>query len=377
MARPLLKEGQTLTRSQYFIRLIFPPNITPYPRVTCMRSKKKLAVIILILLLAGAVAAWFFLRSKPATNTLTLYGNIDIRQVQLAFHDAGRIQTLLVQEGDAVHPGQLLAILDPARFQDALLRAQATRAAQQETLNKLLAGTRPEEIAQARARLQAAQAVVANARITAQRQTALAAQRYVSQQSADNASRALKSALAELQVAQEGLALALRGPRQEDIAAARQKLRADGAALALAQRELDDTKLYAPASGVIQDRILEPGDMTSAATPAFSLALDNPVWVRAYLPEPELGKVRLGMSARIYSDSFPHQSFAGWVGFISPTAEFTPKAVETTELRTQLVYRVRIYACNPQHQLRLGMPVTVQIPLQDNVPKERGAAVCQ
>ena len=342
-----------------------------------MRSKKKLAVIILILLLAAAVAAWFFLRSKPATNTLTLYGNIDIRQVQLAFHDAGRIQTLLVQEGDAVHPGQLLATLDPARFQDALLRAQATQAAQQQALNKLLAGTRPEEIAQARARLQAAQAVVANARITAQRQTALAAQRYVSQQSADNASRALKSALAELQVAQAGLALALRGPRQEDIAAARQELRADGAALALAQRELDDTKLYAPASGVIQDRILEPGDMTSAATPAFSLALDNPVWVRAYLPEPELGKVRLGMSARIYSDSFPHHSFAGWVGFISPTAEFTPKAVETTELRTQLVYRVRIYACNPQHQLRLGMPVTVQIPLQDNAPKERGAAVCQ
>jgi HlyD family secretion protein len=136
--------------------------------------------------------------------------------------------------------------------------------------------------------------------------------------------------------------------------------------LATAKKDLADTQLYAPASGVIQDRLLEPGDMATPQTPVFTLALDDPVWVRAYLPEPLLGKAALGMKAWITTDGFPGKRFKGWVGFISPVAEFTPKSVETTQLRSQLVYRVRIFACNPDHRLRLGMPATVTIPLVDN-----------
>ncbi|MGC8503661.1 MAG: efflux RND transporter periplasmic adaptor subunit [Acidithiobacillus sp.] len=339
-------------------------------------SKKKRAAAAVLVLAIGAGAAYWFTRPHAPSNVVTIYGNIDIRQVQAAFDDNGRILDLKVQEGDRVKKGQLLAELDPVRFQDAVAKDQGQVAAQEQVLARLLAGSRPEEIAEARAEAAAAQATLANAEITWQRQQSLAAEQYVPKQSLDNAAAALKTARANLDHAQQALILAIKGPRKEDIAAARHQLQADQAALSLAQRELVDSKLYAPEEGVVQDRILEPGDMVNPQTPVFTLALDNPVWVRAYLPEKALGQVRLGMKAWIESDSFPGKRFPGWVGFISPTAEFTPKTVETTELRTELSYRVRVYACNPEHRLRLGMPVTVEIPLRDNMPQSLPAHPC-
>ncbi|MCR2829639.1 efflux RND transporter periplasmic adaptor subunit [Acidithiobacillus ferrooxidans] len=338
--------------------------------------KKRALALVVVLIVAGAVAYYFLSRHHAPEKTVTIYGNIDIRQVQAAFDDNGRLLNLRVQEGDRVKKGQLLADLDPVRFQDAVDKDAAGMAAQEQVLARLLAGSRPEEIAEARAETAAAQATLSNAEITWQRQQALAARQYVPKQSLDNAAAALKTARANLDHAQQALTLAIKGPRKEDIAAARQQLQADKAGLSLARRELTDTRLYAPEDGVVQDRILEPGDMVSPQTPVFTLALDNPVWVRAYLPEKALGQVRLGMKATISSDSFPGKSFPGWVGFISPTAEFTPKTVQTTELRTELVYRVRVYACNPQHRLRLGMPVTVHIPLTDNQPQKLSAHPC-
>lgn len=340
-----------------------------------IQKKKLIIVAVVALAIAGAVAYWQTRPTAPS-NQVTVYGNVDIRQVQAAFDDNGRLLDLLVQEGDRVKKGQLLAEIDPVRFQDAVDKASAAVAAQQQVLARLLAGSRPEEIAEARAQVAAAQATMVNAESTWKRQESLAAQQYVSRQSADNAAAALKTARANAEHAQQALSLAIKGPRKEDIAAARQVLQADKAALSLAQRELVDTRLYAPDTGVVQDRILEPGDMVSPQTPVFTLALDNPVWVRAYLPEKALGQVRLGMKANIQSDSFPGKTFSGWVGFISPTAEFTPKTVQTTELRTELVYRVRVYACNPRHQLRLGMPVTVHVSLQNNPPQKLSAHPC-
>jgi HlyD family secretion protein len=339
-------------------------------------SKKKRAAAVVLVLAIGAGAAYWFTRPHAPSDVVTIYVNIDIRQVQAAFDDNGRILDLKVQEGDRVKKGQLLAELDPVRFQDAVAKDQGQVAAQEQVLARLLAGSRPEEIAEARAEAAAAQATLGNAEITWQRQQSLAAEQYVPKQSLDNAAAALKTARANLDHAQQALILAIKGPRKEDIAAARHQLQADQAALSLAQRELVDSKLYAPEEGVVQDRILEPGDMVNPQTPVFTLALDNPVWVRAYLPEKALGQVCLGMKAWIESDSFPGKRFPGWVGFISPTAEFTPKTVETTELRTELSYRVRVYACNPEHRLRLGMPVTVEIPLRDNMPQSLPAHPC-
>ncbi|MEY2340776.1 efflux RND transporter periplasmic adaptor subunit [Acidithiobacillus sp. IBUN Pt1247-S3] len=342
-----------------------------------MISKKKRVILAVLFLFAvGAIAYFLLHHSRGPTDQLTLYGNVDIRQVQAAFDASGRIQQLLVQEGDRVKKGQLIAKLDPTRFQDAVHRDMALVSAQKQVLARLLAGSRPEEIAEARAKVAAAQAALQNAQLVWQRQHTLADEQYVPKQSADNAGAALKSAQANLEQSNQALTLAIKGPRKEDIALAHAQLAADQAALALTQRQLQDTQLYAPADGVIQDRILEPGDMVTPGVPVFSLALDNPVWVRAYLPEKSLGQVRLGMSASIVSDSFPGKSFSGWVGFLSPTAEFTPKTVETTDLRTELVYRVRIYACNPAHRLRLGMPVTVHISLHDNQPQNRPPDAC-
>jgi HlyD family secretion protein len=108
--------------------------------------------------------------------------------------------------------------------------------------------------------------------------------------------------------------------------------------------------------------------MASPQKPVFTLAITNPKWVRAYVSEPDLGKLHEGMAAAIAVDSFPGRRFEGWVGFISPVAEFTPKAVQTEELRTSLVYEVRVFVQDPSDVLRLGMPATVYL----NTDEERG-----
>ena len=339
--------------------------------------RKILPLLVVVVLLVGATAWWWRHVQHPAPAALMLYGNIDIRTVDMAFNDAGRIQRIGFEEGSTVRKGQVLAQIDPLRFQDAVDQAAGVLAAAQQQLAALVAGNRPQQIAEARAAAASATATLRNAQITYTRQRTLAAAHLLPQQSADNALQALKNARAGLDSAQQALSLAVQGPRQEDIAAARAQVKADAAALALARRQLHDTTLRAPADGVIQTRILEVGDMASPATPALTLALNNPVWARAYVPETELGRIVPGMRADILSDSFPGQRFKGWIGFVSPTAEFTPKSVQTTDLRTELVYRVRVYACNPQGRLRLGMPVTVQVPLHDNAPRAIPAHVCQ
>jgi len=339
-----------------------------------MKKKSKIRRIILLLIVVSGMGtgAYFYLQhdEKPS-NRIQLYGNVDIRQVQLAFHATGRIDKLSVQEGDTVKPGQLVAELDPIRYEAAAAQASAEVAAKNQVLSRLLAGSRPEVVRKARERVKAEEANLEDAKALYERMKYLVRTGSTSKQKFDDTDTAFKAARANLKAAKQELILAVKGPRKEDIALARAQLRASEAALKLAERELTDTKLYAPKAGVIQDRILEPGDMAFPETPVFTLALTNPVWVRAYISEPDLGKVSSGMKAYITTDSFPGKKYDGWIGFISPTAEFTPKQVQTTELRTKLVYRLRIYACNPQNELRLGMPVTVTIPLDQS--SEAGA----
>lgn len=330
------------------------------------RSKKlkRLVLLFVVLMVLAGAAFFFYLRMHPGNSgVLRVYGNVDIREVQIAFQDSGRIAHILVQEGDRVQAGQVLAELEPERFQAALRRSQAQAEAQAQILARLQAGSRPEEIAQARADVGAAQANLDIAELNAQRQRELHRQQFVSKQNLDTAETALKTARATLEHAQQTLKLTLLGPRKEDIASAQHTLEADRATLALSEKDMADTRVLAPEAGIVQTRILEPGDMASPQTPVLTLALDNPVWIRAWLPENALGRIKPGTRAWIESDSWPGERVQAWVGFISPTAEFTPKTVETPELRTELMYRLRIYACNPGHRLRLGMPATVLIPL--------------
>ena len=323
---------------------------------------KKLIPILLLVLVAGAgYLFWQSQQPEVDDSRLRLYGNIDIREVKLAFNGSERIAEILVQEGDHVVRGQLLARLQTKLLNAQLQEAQAALDAQQQVVKKLESGSRPEEIKKAEAELAAARARAKAARDSYRRLATLLKKQLASPDTVEQARSQSDAAAAQVNAVRQALALLKAGPRSEDIAAAKAQLAARNAAVALIQQRLEDANLYAPANGVIRNRILEPGDMTFPQTPVLTLALLDPVWARSYLPETALGKVAPGMAAKIYSDSYPGKAYDGWVGYISPTAEFTPKTVQTEELRTRLVYSMRIYACNPAEELRLGMPVTVVI----------------
>lgn len=326
-----------------------------------------LRIIIIIMLLisvvSGGIWLWHSRQGRQSREELVVFGNVDIRQVNLAFNVAERIEAVLVEEGDRVRNGQLLATLDRLRLRDEVDHYEAQVNAQREIVARLEAGTRPEEVGKARADVDAARAEHNLAELTYRRVRNLAGKDAVPRQKEDDARAAFELAQAHLKAAQKALDLAIAGPRREDIAAARATLKAYEARLAAARRELDDASLYSPSDGVVQVRILEPGDMASPQKAVFTIALDEPLWVRAYVPETELGRVHTGMSAVVTTDTYPGKRYKAWVGFISPTAQFTPKSVETKEVRTSLVYQVRVYVCNPEHELRMGMPATVTIPL--------------
>jgi HlyD family secretion protein len=335
--------------------------------------KRLFRIILLVVLVSIAVLGvrWFVnVEEKGSGAELKIYGNIDIRKADLAFNEQERIAGVLVEEGDRVAKGQVLAMLQTHRLQAQIKEAEAQIAAQQEVVKRLEAGTRPQEIAQARAELAAAKATVHNSMLNFERISQTSGAGATSEQSLDNARAQFDVDKAQLDVKEKALNLALEGPRKEDIAAAKATLEALEASLSLLKIRLGEMTLISPAPGIIQNRILEPGEMANPSRPVVTLALTDPKWVRAYVPEPDLGRINLGMKARVLSDSFPDQSFKGWIGFISPVAEFTPKTVETEDLRTKLVYEVRVFVHDLKDQLRLGMPVTVIV---DLTPSDGGS----
>lgn len=334
---------------------------------------------LLVIPIAAAIAAgvwWLRNNDEPPLTELTLHGNVDIRQVELAFNASGRIAEILVREGDPVKQGQLLATLDTERLKLSKNQAEAQREAQRQVVARYLAGSRPEEIRQARAQRDAAKVAVADAETVYKRQLDLVAQKFVSQQQADSARFALDKVKEQLKAADEALRLAELGPRKEDIAGAKAALAVNEAAVAVIKRDIQEGELHAPSDGVIENRILELGDMASAAKPVFTLALTDPVWVRVYLPETHLGRVPVGARATVSTDSHPDKAFRAWVGYVSPSAEFTPKSVETTEIRASLVYQARVFVCEGQENLRQGMPATVTVKL-DQAPPAQGGDPCQ
>lgn len=332
--------------------------------------RKRLGAVALLALLLAVAGCSGPNENKSGDASLTLFGNVDIREVQLAFQDAGRIHSLAVDEGAKVHKGQVVAELDGARFQMDASRLAGEVAAQAQLVDRLKNGSRPQDIEKARAAVASATANLKDAELTLSRKQSLLVTNRISIQEVDSAKARVQTWQATLKSAEEELSLALEGPRREDIAAAEASLQALRAAKDLADQRVSDTRLIAPADGFIRNRILEPGAMAAAGSPVLTLALTHPLWVRAYISEPDLGRVREGMPAELRTDSLPGKTYKGWVGFISSTAEFTPKTVETTELRTKLVYRARIFACDPQQELHLGMPVTVTV----HTGKDRTAA---
>ena len=326
---------------------------------------RTIAAATLATLTLATVAAVLYLRRHrtDGTPTLTLYGNVDIWEARPAFDATGRVTSMRVAEGARVTKGEWIASIDDTRYAARLAAAKQHSASLAADLARLRHGSRPEEIARAKATMDGLRAMVENDRIVYQRSQTLLPQGAASIEERDDARARWRADRDAYEAARQSYLLAVRGPRPEDIAAARHAYRAALAATALARREYADTRLDAPVDGVVEERILEPGDMASPAIPAYTIAITGPKWVRVYLPESDLGHVHLGMRATIATDSYPGRRYPGWIGYLSPTAEFTPKTVETPTLRTALVYQVRVLVCDPHDELRLGMPATVRIEL--------------
>ena len=311
----------------------------------------------ILVLLVAWWSGLFGARSNDG-GAIVLQGNIDIRQVNLAFRVGGRIAEMKVDEGDRVEPGKLIAALDTSYFTDEVRLARARVAAQTAVVARLVNGTRPEEVAQARATVAEREASVVLAEATLGRQADLAGKGISPHQKHDEATATLDRAQAALKSAQETLKLAEIGPRREDVDAAKAQLEAENAALTQAERRLADAELAAPAGGVVLTRVREPGAIVAAGETVYAVTITSPVWVRTYVGEPELGRVRPGLPVEVRTDG--GKSYRGQIGFISPVAEFTPKSVETRELRTSLVYRVRVVVDGDTAGLLQGMPVTVK-----------------
>jgi len=323
---------------------------------------KRIVVVIVVLLCVGG-AAWLYRNHHHGTKTgLTLYGNVDIREVTLGFRVPGKLARLVYDEGDAVKAGEVIASLDAEPYSNLVASAQAQVESLRARLKLRETGNRPEEIAQARSLVREREATAINAERLLKRSDELLAVKAVAIQDRDNAAASYDEAAARLKSARDNLALLEAGFRAEDIAQARADLAQAEAGLAAARLQLKDTVLTAPSDGVSLTRAQEAGAILAAGAAVFTVSLVEPVWVRAYVQEPDLGRIHPGMKVQVHTDSRPDKPYTGRVGYISPRAEFTPKTVETTELRTALGDRLRIVVESPDEGLRQGMPVTVAVP---------------
>lgn len=330
-------------------------------------ARRPRAYLLPILLVAAAGLGWagyehqgFGLLRPSAPAALTMNGNVDIRQVDLGFRVSGRIAAIEVEEGARVAADAVLAALDVAPLRDALAASEAQVASLAAQLERLRNGNRPQDIAQAEARLTELQSQLVKARLDFERRVALVRTGAVSRSDYDAARAQNEAMAAQVRQAEQALSLQRAGARAEDIAAAAAQL-----AQAIAQRDkartdLADTELRAPHGGVVLTRAREPGAIVQAGETVLTLTIDRPMRVRAYVDEANLGRIAPGMAVEVTADNNP-RTYHGTIGFISPTAEFTPKTVQTRELRTDLVYRFRVILDDPDDALRQGQPVTVRV----------------
>lgn len=324
----------------------------------------KLKIIARIGVAAAVVALAVYGINRISANrreaaARVLYGNVELRQVSLAFNNSERIESVLVEEGDHVVKGQVLARLETGRIAPLLAQAGAQAQAQAQVVARLKNGSRPEEIALAKANAEAAHIAAADAAKRYERLLSLRDSSGVSAQDLDSAKAASDEAAARALSSVKAYELVLAGPRAEDLAQAEATLAATEAQVALLEKQLADAELTAPSDGTVRARVLEPGEMASPLKPVLTIALTEPRWIRTYVSESELGLLHPGMEVKIRSDSHPDKPVTGTVGYISSVAEFTPKTLQTEDLRTSLVYEVRIVVRDAGDALRLGMPVTI------------------
>lgn len=391
-----------------------------------MNQKKKLIIALSVAVVMAVITGWTYQYFQSWVSTgsqpIRISGNIEITDAELSFKIAGLVAERLVSEGEVVQAGQLVARLENTelRQEEALYRAQVWAASAalaeleagsrpeeiaraeadvwqaQARLDELLAGSRPQEIAAAEATVQRAKVEAARWQVEYERQKGLYRKGIIFAQEYDVTQTNYETAKARLQEAEEHLKLVREGPRKEQIAQARAALRQAKEQLALVQKEprqetieqararlqqakeflalaetrLSYTTLTSPLNGVVLSENVESGEYVSAGTPVVTVGDLENVWLRAYINETDLGRVKLGQHVQVTTDTYPGKIYEGRVSFISSEAEFTPKSVQTEAERVKLVYRIKIVIANPQQELKPGMPADAEIILDSLPPEE-------
>jgi len=310
-----------------------------------------------------AIALWIAVfRNTGGGDEVLAFGTVEATEVDLGFQVPGRIETVGVREGDRVAVGQELAWLDRTELEARLRAAQAQEAAARARLAELEDGFRPEEVAQGRANLAAAQQRLEEARRSLGRTRRLFEGGAVSREQLDREETALAVIEAQYQTVKEQLDILERGPRAEAIATQRALVRQAAASVSQAEAMLRNALIVAPSSGVVTVRHREPGEVVGAGVPVLTVINLDDRWVRIYVPEAEVGRVAIGEPAAIRADAYPARTYGGRVVFIANEAEFTPRNIQTTEERVKLVYRVKVLITDdPTYDLKPGLPADVRL----------------
>ncbi|WP_455202438.1 efflux RND transporter periplasmic adaptor subunit [Kaarinaea lacus] len=334
-------------------------NIAGFGSCTIPHLHRSFIQIIVVLILATLILAGCDLDSNDGAGEVLMSGTVEAREVDLSFQVGGRIAQLDANEGRWVEQGDLVAVLDPTDLQLALQQSTATANAAQANLDALKAGTRTQELRVAEADLQKAQSQLNYAMAEVKRVSFLVPKKLASAEQLEQVQLQYEVALASVEQAKQNLSLLREGPRQEDIQRAEQEFIARTEANELNKQQLAYARLVSPVTGMVTVRLSEAGEVVAPGQSIVRVAQTAKPWIRAYINETQLGKVRVGQEARIQIDGMPDKTFTGQLTFISPVAEFTPKTVETKALRVDLVYRIKVEVENPDGILKIGMPVDV------------------
>ena len=311
---------------------------------------RRALIIAVLVLLAGC-------DRNGESGSLKLTGTVETTTVAVSFKVGGRLKERLVDEGQQVQAGQVVARLEDDELQEEYQLRQADQRAAEAGLADLKAGSRQEEIAAAAAALARLTAVAERARQDAVRAEALFRLDIIPRNELDGARAARDAADAAVREGEQRLRLTRIGPRPDAVRQAQARFESAGAARSLAETRLSQALLTAPITGTVLAKHAEPGEQLAAGSPVITVARLDEVWVRAYLPETQLGRIKLGQPVVVTSDTWKGREYPGTVSFIASEAEFTPRNVQTETERVKLVYRIKITIKNPVMELKPGMPV--------------------
>jgi HlyD family secretion protein len=333
-----------------------------------MNRKKGIIAAILCVIAGLLIYRLAFHRSSRELDLVRVSGNIEVTEAQMSFKIPGRVEQRLVDEGQLVEKGACIAILETADLAAEFAIRQADLRAAQSQLAELQAGSRPAEIEAAKARLASTKADRERLESDFRTGQQLVQTKVISDEDFIHRKSLFEAAAARANEAAEQLKLVQEGPRAELIDQARARVEQATAVLSLAQTRLGYAKLLAPMSGVVLSKNVEPGEYVAPGTPVVTLGqLDSP-WLRAYVDETDLGRVKLGQHVNVRTDTYPGKIYEGTISFIASQAEFTPKSVQTQKERVKLVYRIKVEVPNPRLELKPGMPADAEIRLSSGTP---------